>query len=94
MNPNKTLAKAKKKGSKNVPHTRCTNLNTLILCPGEDEKMPCSKESLQNLLKGSEEQSAIAREVFRKKYNLYLDIGPPTADNRYKWELFCKPDDK
>lgn len=92
MNPNKTLAK--KKTSKNVPQSLRTNLNTLLLHPGEVEKMPCPKESLEELFNGSEEQSEIARDVFRKKYNLHLDIEQPTANYQCKWEQLRKPDDK
>lgn len=94
MNSNKTLAKAEKKASKNAPQDWHTNLQIFTLRPGKDKEMPSSKVSLQKPDKGSEEQSGIAREIFKKKYNLDLDIEEPNADYTCKCELLRKSDDK
>lgn len=94
MNPNKTIAKAKKKASKNTLENLPFDLHFLLLRLGEDEEIPHSREPMEKLLKGSEGQSAIARRDLKKKHTLDSDIEQPTADRSYNWELPRKSGEK
>lgn len=102
MNPKKTLTKPRQKAPSTVPQNRSLNLRELvdlmlILCPHKVEEGSCSRESLEKsvlLFEGPEQQPAIARREFKKKYNLTLDIQQPIADSLDEREVVHERDEK
>lgn len=75
--------------SQECSQNRPLNLRGLVnlmslFCPHEVEEMFRSREYLEkyiSLCKGLEDQSAIAKNELKKKYNLTMDIEQPPADS-------------